>query len=549
MDFLNRAFAQLRDLFLSMTPGARITAGLLLGVVVISLGYLFMHRPSDLDDYLLGGEPFPASHIPAMQAAFGKAGLKCEVDGARIRVPHGQQTVYMAALAENNALPPNFFAALDGLLNMGSAFDSKDQREQRVKVTKQKLLSLIITSMNGIQNANVMYDTEIKGGFKREKVTTASVIVQPEGSQDLKESLAPSLRHLVAGAIAGLTPENVTVVDKNSGRTFHGGSGGRGNPMEDAYGARKQMYEQQWKDKIFDALSYVPGVNVATNVELNREQKHLTKSVKHDPKPVPYRTTEKTRSLTQNGETPGGSPGLGAQGNVPVAMAVSQSVGSTQDEEESQQDQLNVVSSTSEEKESAGLTPVRVSASIGIPSRYFAKVWRERNPTAPNEDPKTPEKSDLDRIQQEEVAKVQNAVAALLPEVEGVTDPVELVTVTVFQDITPEEIPKPGFGHSAVTWLGQYWSTLGMSLLAMFSLVMLRSMVRANPDAETGAAASSGQAESGEAEPEESPPENRIRTFQTERSMRDELSELVTQDADTAANILRTWIGAGGTRS
>ena len=43
MDFLNKAIAQLSDLFRSMTPGARITAGLLLAVVVVSMGYLFQH--------------------------------------------------------------------------------------------------------------------------------------------------------------------------------------------------------------------------------------------------------------------------------------------------------------------------------------------------------------------------------------------------------------------------------------------------------------------------------------------------------------------------
>ena len=46
MDFLNKAFAQLSDLFRSMTPGARLTAGLLLVVVIVSLGYLFTHDMS-----------------------------------------------------------------------------------------------------------------------------------------------------------------------------------------------------------------------------------------------------------------------------------------------------------------------------------------------------------------------------------------------------------------------------------------------------------------------------------------------------------------------
>ena len=86
MDFLNRALAQVRDLFLSMTPGARITAGLLLAVVVISLAYL-LHGGVGGDTYLFGGASFTPSEQQAMETAFGKAGLNgFEFVGGKVRV-------------------------------------------------------------------------------------------------------------------------------------------------------------------------------------------------------------------------------------------------------------------------------------------------------------------------------------------------------------------------------------------------------------------------------------------------------------------------------
>ena len=60
MDFLNKAFAQLNELFRSMTVGARITAGLLLVVVVVSLVYLFRYESSSPDLYLMNGERLSA---------------------------------------------------------------------------------------------------------------------------------------------------------------------------------------------------------------------------------------------------------------------------------------------------------------------------------------------------------------------------------------------------------------------------------------------------------------------------------------------------------
>ena len=57
MDVLNKALAQINDLFKSMTPGARLTAGLLMIVVVISLAYLFNHQMAGGDADCWAGNP------------------------------------------------------------------------------------------------------------------------------------------------------------------------------------------------------------------------------------------------------------------------------------------------------------------------------------------------------------------------------------------------------------------------------------------------------------------------------------------------------------
>ena len=91
MDFLNKAIAQLSELFRSMTPGARIMAGLLLAVVVISVGYLFQHSATGPDTYLFGGEPISNGQLDRVEAAIAKAGLSdFQREGSRIRdAPRG----------------------------------------------------------------------------------------------------------------------------------------------------------------------------------------------------------------------------------------------------------------------------------------------------------------------------------------------------------------------------------------------------------------------------------------------------------------------------
>ena len=71
METLNRSFAQVRDLFLSMTPAARITAGLLFIVVVISFGYLFQQSTAGPDAYLFGGERLSRSQLDRIDSGTG----------------------------------------------------------------------------------------------------------------------------------------------------------------------------------------------------------------------------------------------------------------------------------------------------------------------------------------------------------------------------------------------------------------------------------------------------------------------------------------------
>jgi flagellar M-ring protein FliF len=127
------------------------------------------------------------------------------------------------------------------------------------------------------------------------------------------------------------------------------------------------------------------------------------------------------------------------------------------------------------------------------------------------------------------------------------------VQVTAFQDIKPVEIPQPTTGENAVGWLVENWTTVGMIGLAFFGLWMLRSLVRSTAVAVPREATSAARVAAVASEEMEEEPEAvkaaapRLRRFGTSGpSLRDELAQLVQEDPDAAANVLRTWIGNGG---
>ena len=189
---------------------------------------------------------------------------------------------------------------------------------------------------------------------------------------------------------------------------------------------------------------------------------------------------------------------------------------------------------------------------MGIPISYFKKVWQERNPTAEGKESKGPDQAALDQIRTEVSAMVQKHVAPLLPPAEGVADPTELVTVSTFQDIPGKEIPAPSTAQSALAWLGEYWSMLGMIGVALVSLMMLRSLIRSapsTPETHVQCRRSPTRRMSRRRGRRNLPrqPRPRLKRFTGGGpSLRDELSEMVKEDPDTAANILRGWISNAG---
>lgn len=560
MDFLNQALSQIRELFRSMTPGARIVTGLLLVVVIISIGWLFQGQVSGPDAYLMGGEPFSASDLPAMEAAFSQAKLtNYKIEGNRVKIPAGQQAAYMGALADAGALPPNFGSYLEKAMAADSPFLGAKDKAERMKIAKQNELALILRSMQGIESASVIYDIKKDTGLMRKDIATASVNIKPAGSEPLDPDRIPVIRNLVTAAIAGMKRENVTVTDLN-GRTYAGsGDGNLGDPSDDPYYKLKGMYEREKRGQISDALSMIPGAVVQVSAELDNEMKHIKNTVRYDPKSVVAESDSTNETEKAMGDTGGGRTGLAAQqhsaqgpgGGAAVAGGGGGGRRTSSELEKIREKQRMLVTTDQDQVEIKGLTPKRVQVTVVIPSNYYAQVWKSQNPPAEGEEAKEPAADDLVPVEQRIKKDVEGLVVPLLPKLPAGEDPYPQVTVTTLQSLPAPTIDGPSTADNAIAWVGQYWSTLGMTGLAFFSLLMLRSMVKSVPSPEPAAFESKPtislmpEDETEEVAGEEATPATKLkRRMRKGPSLKDELIEIVNEDPDAAAAILRSWISS-----
>lgn len=555
MDFVNKAYAQLTELFRSMSVGARIATAALLALVVVSLVYLFQYQVTGGDELLLNGRPFSNSELKDIEAAFAKAGLgQSTVVGNCIRIPRGQKAVYLAALADGNALPKDFGEALEHAIASDSPWSSKQSQELKHSSGKQKELALIIGRMRGIDAATVQYDEEIKRGFLQERQKTAMVAVQSTGRLDDEQVRA--IRNIVASAYAGLDRKQITITDMTTGFSYGGAIGPDGRPEDESlYASYKQKYERDWQQKIAQQLSMIPGVIVGVNVELTPDVENTANILKIDPKPVTVATTESSEESSSTAPSVGGRPGAqsnGVVGNTGVSLQQTAAGGAESQMSKNRSSNQNVPSFEQRVLKTATLIPKGATASIEVPASYFVSIWKQRNPPAEGQPAKKPDAAEIATIETETINQIKEKVRNLLPPVSQGTNPWPHIVVSTYTDLPTTPAAAPSLAKTATTWLADNWQTVALVGLALMSLVMLRGMVRSTASAQPAASAAAGDAaaprlaihEPPTDEDEPEPARALKRRFAaTGPDLKTELQEIVKENPDAAATILRSWIG------
>ncbi len=559
MDFLNQATAQVRDLLLSMTPAARVTAVLLTGVIAVSLGYLAKQQSASPDDYLFNGEFLPGSDVDAAEAAIAQAKLNdYERVGNRIRVPRGRKSEYLAAVADAGALPPNFDTLMDKALDL-SPFTDSSTRKQRYKAAREQQLSRIVRAMHGIESAQVIYDVLKPPGLSRAAVATATVSVSPSPGETLDPIRAKRIKQLVAGAIAELSPTNVTVTDLGNGSMFGADGGGiSADSFDDPYFQKKVKYERLMKENIQNLLANVPGVTVQVTAELDIVSERTTRITEPSGEAVARRETTQKDDQEISEVDSGGRPGLTSQGpgrnnNQEPEIVVKKK--STIENTETD----NFIPMRDEFTKETGMTPESVRVAIAVPTNYLVSVWRAREQKKGADiDQPLPDniQTELDALRKTVSAQIQGAVVPLLPK-ELAENRFPDVVVTFFESLTPKAVEAPSTAGQFLSWASQNFSTMTMAGIAMFSLVMLRSMVKSIPPSEPVTtintatlpfeSAASGEVAAGADEnAKEEDSRSRLKLNRGGPNLKEDLTDIVREDPDAAAAILRNWIGNAG---
>ena len=547
MDVLTKAYGQLVDLLRAMTPRTRLTAAVLLIVIVASLGYLWRREVVGESTYLLGGQVFSLDEITSMQGALGKAQLNdFAIEGNRIRIPQSKQAAYLAALADANALPQTINDIFSESTEQSSwlKFSSRQQQLEQTKATKRKWLATVIRRMKGVESVEVEFEKEEPRGLKQERIASAVVCVGLHGGLGLDEERAGIFQRVTSAALL-IDPKDVTVVDKSTNAIFGGrASSAAAGASGDPYRAAKRQYQTYYEETVRKALApHVAGVTVSADVELERELRREETRVEFDRGAAGQaRPNEAAAAVAgqESGSWPRLSPTDGA--NQPANLAaVAAEARALLEKVTAVPDPAPSHNRTT--TEIAGLTPKRVAISVGVPNSHFENIWRQGSPREPTAAPPVGE---LARIEAQVIAQIRQCVAGSIADAGSGRGTTTVVTVTPFTTITTPEAPAPTAATEALEWLQTSWGTVAAIIVTLVFLVTLRSMARA---ATRRAPIQTGRAGTRiDARDEAAAPAPHFKSPATERpssgrSLQDELSDMVRDDPAAAAKILRSWIG------
>lgn len=525
MESLRRTFIQFRELFDGMAPSQRMTLVAVPLMVLAGLAFVMYIGVGPSEEQLLAGKVFSAEELRHAEDALRQAGLtQFRTDGQKILVPKAEVTRYNAALVANKGLPAQFGAELERMHKEYSLFASESQRRELLELAKQKELSKWIRTIPDIEDAGVIWERSKQRPFAGDAKVTATVSVRPRAGRELSSDLAQSLRLAVAGAVADLSANDVTVFNLATGKAVHVPA--ENDPFNSQFLDQINKYRESYQQSIAEALAFIPNVLVSVNVELDNLMTHTAQTRKIDKTGFKLKTTDQTNSEKSTEKKPGSEPGVVS--NQPRNLKQSLVAETTNDVTREVKTEENIpVSTELTDKSFFGLQPKTVQVTVSIPEDYYRAVAIKQGVSAAD---KTAFDAQVKQIETQTKTEVTQKVKTLIPS----SAPPEAVSVGTFVRLDPAgtnvEVPLTAqIGESLARWGGP----AALALFALWSLWMLNRSMQKLPQ-ETAAMAVAKAAKEEPEEEEEAPP--------PEPTKRDQLQTLVRDNPEMAAAVISRWL-------
>ena len=569
--YIIQNYLKLKDIYLSMTLGNRIVATLLAATLFVSLGYLIAGSIKQADVasksvFVYNGHRFDQIQARAADDAFAKAGLTdYQWIGDRIQVLRDRMPRYIAALAENNVTAPSTTPRQD-TADSFSPFHHAKIMDTRMIAASERSTTAAIKMLPGIADAIVQSQKRPeweRNVWARRNIISVSVTLDAIASKPLPDETIAAVGRIVAPAFGITNLKEISIVDARNSKSYDG----LGNELGSTQGEflRHQMRHQaEWNKRIRELLPHIEGLEVDSSVMLTTYRERRSFNVEHD-RPTMLTNHEMDYEFIREGYDRFFRPGQVAQWSRPLIDPTGD-VGPQHRTEERRREleYTNALPGTETNEEALPYIPQRISASIRIPRDYVLDLWRDKNRRMGGDADAMPTPEELRAEEQEISATFRELIANLIrPHLQSRReDPREDVIIGFIDRILPIEEELTAW-EQFVLFLQENWQNLSLMSLVFSGLAVLwliskpqkpepiviyegletpleaidaRIAEKIRREEEAAAAAAAAEEELEEFE-------NSLGELGSLRSLRDEIAELIRDNPEAAAAIIRQWIG------
>lgn len=314
LDVMKRLWDSLASLGMRRLLALGLTGTVVFVLVGVS-GYM-LSRPQQ--EVLYSG--LDPQDVSRMGAALQDAGISFDVSAAgdAVLVEYGRAGKARMLLAEKG-LPRSDTAGYELFDKLGSlGLTTFMQQITKVRALEGEL-ARTIRLLDGIRAARVHLALRSDGSFRRTgDQATASVTIRADG--DAGERSASAIRHLVAGAIPGLSPGDVTIMSAD-GRLLASSDDPVSAAPEKLIGLERSL-SSDIETKIARTLMPSLGPDnfrISVNAKLNADRRQTSETT-FDPN---SRVERSVRVVKESGEAQNaqGAAGVTVEQNIPVEQA------------------------------------------------------------------------------------------------------------------------------------------------------------------------------------------------------------------------------------
>ncbi|MBI2720120.1 MAG: flagellar M-ring protein FliF [Rhizobiales bacterium] len=538
--------------------GARRLAALgLAGLVVFGLvgvsGY-YLSRP---DREVLYANLDPQD-VSRMGAALEESGIAFDVNvaGDTVLVDYGQTAKARMILALKG-LPKSDSSGYELFDKMGSlGLTSFMQQVTRVRALEGEL-ARTIQLIDGVKAARVHLALRNEGSFRdASQQPTASVVIRMDGGEP--RTAAQAVRHLVAAAIPGLTPEQVTVMSTDG--TLLAATDDPSLAAPEKMVGLERTISGDLEQKLSRTLTPYLGIDnfrISVVTKLNTDRRQISET-NFDPN---SRVERSVRTIKESGEaqnTNSTSP-VSVQQNTPQEAAPSAAGDNSREKKDRREELTNYeINSKSIATTTEGYAIDQISVAVVVNRVQLLKSLGDKP---------TPEMITSQIAELEQLA----ASAAGLDTKRG--DRIKVAAVDfIAADSALEPVAAENFLQTVAGHAGTLINATALLLVSLLILLLglrpaLRVILEARPFDTAPAAAgfaglpglpplpgsSAGEAGGGYAMAQIPGFGSDLRLDDLARQMasspKDRLAKIVELDSDRAAQVLKQWLNGGGKKT